>query len=214
VHQRTLLTLGKDFPVPPERWAELIQHIEPALSGQSAWVPRPGDREGLAQRLAALLVQAQPLAPGAQQTDYQAVDLNRLELLRPRRVGVKQVALHAGHELELETPLTAWGLNAREVQAALGVIGARRAAMGSERAGHAYLTQRSGLGERRGCDFGRVSLTRRYPVGDRLLKHPAAIEAHLCEPERQLFEIEETITLFDLTPTYLEGGGEENDHPA
>jgi hypothetical protein len=43
VRQRTLLNLGKDFPVPPERWAELIQHLEQVLAGQSALVPLPGD---------------------------------------------------------------------------------------------------------------------------------------------------------------------------
>lgn len=96
----------------------------------------------------------------------------------------------------------------------LGMIVARMAGMGSERAGHAYLTQASGLGELLGCDFGRVSLTRLYQVGDRLLKRQAAIEAHLFERERHLFEIEETIALFDLTNTYFEGAGEANDHAA
>jgi transposase len=216
VRQRTLLNLGKDFPVPPERWAELIQHLEQVLSGQSALVPLPGDLESLAQRLAAQLVQAQaqPVAPGAPEADYQAVDLNSLELLRPRTVGVEHVALHAVHELELDTQLAALGLNAREVQAALGMIVARLAGMGSERAGHAYLTQRSGLGELLGCDLGRLSLTRLYQVGDLLRKHQDALAAHLFERERHLFQLEETITLFDLTNTYFEGAGEANDYAA
>jgi len=216
VRQHTLLNLGKDFPVPPQRWAELIQHIEQVLSGQSALVPLPGDLEGLAQRVAAQLVQAQaqPVTAGVQEPDYQAVDLNSLELLRPRTVGVEHVALAAVHELELDTQLAALGLNTREVQAALGVIVARLAGMGSERAGHAYLSERSGLGELLGCDFGRVSLTRLYQVGDRLFKRQAAIEAHLFERERHLFALEETITLFDLTNTYFEGEGEANEHAA
>jgi hypothetical protein len=134
--------------------------------------------------------QAQPVAAGAQETDYQAVDLNSLELLRPRTVGVEHVALHAVHELALDAQLAALGLNAREVQAARGVIVARLAGTTSERTGHAYLQHRSGLGELLGCDFGRVSLTRLYQVGERLLKHQAAIEAHLFERERHLFESE------------------------
>ena len=71
--------------MPAERWAELIQHLEQVLAGQSALVPLPGDLEGLAQRLAAQLVraQAQSLAPGAQEPDYQAVDLNSLARLAP-----------------------------------------------------------------------------------------------------------------------------------
>jgi transposase len=59
-----------------------------------------------------------------------------------------------------------------------------------------------------------VSLTRLYQVGDRLLKRQAAIEAHLFERERHLFELKETITLFDLTNTYFEGEGEANEYAA
>ncbi len=70
VRQRTLLNLGKDFPVPPERWPELIQHLDQVLSGQSTLVPLPGDLEGLAQRLAALLLQAQSMPQAPQETDY------------------------------------------------------------------------------------------------------------------------------------------------
>jgi hypothetical protein len=95
------------------------------LAGQSALVPLPGDLAALAQRLAAQLVQAQPVPEVAAATDYQAVDLNSLELLRPRTVGVEHVALAAVRELELDTQLAALGLNAREVQAALGMIVAR-----------------------------------------------------------------------------------------
>jgi hypothetical protein len=107
--------------------------VVPVLSGQSALVPLPGDLEGLAQRLAAQLAQAQPVPEVTAATDYRAVDLNSLELLRPRTVGVEQVALAVVHELELDTQLAALGLNAREVQAALGTIVARMAGMGSAR---------------------------------------------------------------------------------
>ena len=105
VRQRTLLNLGANFPVPSARWPELVQSIEQVLSGQTALVPLAGELESLAQRLAARLLRAQarslvPQAAG-EETDYQVVDLHSLEVLHPRRVGVKHVALYAVREFAL-----------------------------------------------------------------------------------------------------------------
>lgn len=80
--------------------------------------------------------------------------------------------------------LTALGFNGPQVQAALGVIVARLAGVGSEHAAHAYLQETSGLAELLGTDAERLSLTRLYEVGDHLLKHRAALEAHLFQRER------------------------------
>ena len=42
-------------------------------------------------------------------------------------------------------------------------------------------------------------------VSDHLLKKKTAIEKHLYQKERDLFSLQETITLYDLTNTYFEG---------
>lgn len=68
-----------------------------------------------------------------------------------------------------------------------------------------WLQQRIGLGDLLDYDFGRLDLTRRYRVSDRLLAHRAILEAHLYHQERDLFSLAETITLYDLPNTFFEG---------
>ncbi len=77
------------------------------------------------------------------------------------------------------------------------------AAPASELATHGWLQATSGLGELIDYDFEKMSLDRLYQVSDQLWKHKEAIEAHLYQQERDLFGFNETITLYDLTNTFL-----------
>ena len=70
---------------------------------------------------------------------------------------------------------------------------------------HAWLRERSGLGELIDYDFEGLSLYGMYQVSDQLLGKKAALEQYLYERERSLFGLQETITLYDLTNTYFEG---------
>jgi transposase len=81
---------------------------------------------------------------------------------------------------------------------------------GSELATHAWLQERSGLGELIDFDFNNLSLYGLYQVSDQLLKKKTAIEEHLYAKQRSLFDLQETITLYDLTNTYFEGQSKAN----
>jgi transposase len=56
----------------------------------------------------------------------------------------------------------------------------------------------------------KLNDTRLYRCLDRLLPHKAALEQHLREKYGELFQAEFDVLLYDLTSTYLEGGGEKN----
>jgi len=131
--------------------------------------------------------------------DYRTVNIDSIQNSRLRSVGVEHMAYNALQALELDHKLTALGLNESELAAAIGTIIGRMAAPGSERFTHAWLQRESALGELIGCDFDQCSLDRMYRVSDRLLKHKDALEAHLFERERMLFNLDCTITLYDLT---------------
>lgn len=49
-----------------------------------------------------------------------------------------------------------------------------------------------------------------YRISDRLLSCRAELETHLQEKERDLFNLERTIVLYDLTNSYFEGGASAN----
>ncbi len=204
--QHILLNLGRHFEIPRQQWRCLASRIEQLLGGQATFlsIELPSELERLAQRYA-----AQILASRCEQTTrsgaVQSVDLDTLELVRPRRVGIEQLAVHAIEQLALREQLAKLGFNRHQRAAALGNIVARMAFPASELASHDWLGQRSGLGELLGYDFEAMGLDRLYQACDQLYKHKAALESHLYARERTLFCFEETITLYDLTNTFFEG---------
>jgi len=219
VHQRTLLNLGRHFDVPRAQWSALSQRIEQLVGRQSEWVPSALESqwEELAQRYAAQVIRSKArLDEGRspEAADYQTVDVDSVELVRPRSVAVEHVALEALRQIGLDTKLEALGFNGRQQAAAIGTLIGRMAVPGSELATHHWLGHHSGLGELIEHDFSRLNLMQLYRISDQLFKHKAVLEAFLYRRERTLFDFEEVITLYDLTNTYFEGTGQGNANAA
>ena len=64
---------------------------------------------------------------------------------------------------------------------------------------------RSGLGELLNFEYQTLSLMQMYRASDALMKHRQAVEAHLFTRAMGLFDLQPTVTLFDLTNTFFEG---------
>ena len=218
VRQRTLLNLGSQFPIQRDHWRSLTQRIQQILDPQPELLPIqcPPAVEAEAQRISARLLaegvsladpapDTAPLQPSGRQPDLQCVDVNSLQLARPRCVGVEHVALWAAEQLGLPSLLQQLGLSGPQRQAALGLLVGRMAAPASELATWSWLRQRSGLGELLGCDFESMGLSALYRAGDRLLQHRKALESNLFQRATGLFGQSPTVTLVDLTNTYFEG---------
>ncbi len=218
VKQSTLLNLGSHFDLPQAEWPALARHIDELVQGQQPLVDAAlSDKAlALAQRYAAQLIALRPSAavvtpaqaaavrPG-ELDRYQEVDLDSLEVVRPRSVGVEHAALSAMRQCAFEDKLCALGLNRPQIAAAVGAVIGRMAHPGSELATHAWLQRRSALGELLGFDFEAMDLNRMYRASDVLYKHREALQDHLFAQARALFGLGETITLYDLTNTYFEG---------
>jgi len=215
VRQRTLLNLGRHFEVPREQWGALVQRIEHLVGGQQDLVPAYLDArwEEAAQRYAAQLIHIQASVDESGSgtgADYHTVDVDSLELLRPRSVAIEHVALAALRQVGLDKQLQALGLNGPQRAAAIATLVARMAAPGSELATFSWLQHQSALGELIDYDFLGMELKALYRISDQLLKHKTALEGFLYEQERTLFDFEEIITLYDLTNTYFEGTAQNN----
>jgi len=215
VRQHTLLNLGSNFTCPRESWPDLSNRIEEIISGQQLLFPPASDLEDAAQRYAALIIQAQSRPDGIEEdsrpsSDYRNVDINTLEFMRPRSIGAEHVAYEALRQLQLDKKLQELGLNKHQLYTAIGSVIGRMIVPGSELATHYWLQHHTGLGELLGYDYESTKLTRMYQASDILLKHKEALERHLYERQRSIFQFEETITLYDLTNTYFEGSGKYN----
>jgi len=107
VRQRTLLKLGRHFPLDSALWSAPCVRIDEILGGQMAWVLVPGQEEleSTAQRIAAQLLTRKSEAPAVSEggklapaADIQSLDVDSLELVRLRSVGVEHLGLWAkGH---------------------------------------------------------------------------------------------------------------------
>ena len=222
VKQRTVLNLGKHFSLEPEHWPLLSARIEQLVNTPMEQAslfdlrePTNESLEAYAQRYAALIIQKQALPitkPSAEElshgktcVDYQTIDVNQLDLLQPRTLGAESLALQAMQQLNLPQKLAECGFTAPERHAAIGSIIARAVHPASERETHRWLQQNTALGELLDHDFGTTSLTRLYTIADKLLSHQPAIESFLSHREQDLFQLNRTIVLYDLTNTYFEG---------
>ena len=215
VKQHTLLNLGTEFSIPRDSWAELTGRIEAILHHQPSLLAIDETIETEAQRIVSNLLQRKkeyaPIVEDEPSPDYCTVDVDSVQSSELRSVGIEHMAYDALQSLQLESQLASLGLNRAEVMAAIGSIIGRMAAPGSELSTHRWLQQESGLGELVDYDFSQCSLSRLYRASDQLLKHRDSLEAHLFKRERSLFNLDFTITLYDLTNTFFEGSGKYND---
>jgi hypothetical protein len=221
--QRMLLNLGTDFTLPEEKWKDLANRIEEIITGQECLFVYSEEIETLARRYARKIISyqgQQPVfqksgviavdSPDVDEPDYHRVDINTLENEHPRPVGPEYVIHETIKELELDKELTALGFNKPALDVTIGVIAARLVAPSSERATHVWLQRMTGIEDLLETDFGDLSQDRVYKVSDMLLRRKTEIEEHLRVKECSLFNLEETILLYDLTNTFFEGTGKYN----
>ena len=239
VRQRTLLNLGSSFSFPREQWPELTQRIEQIVLGQQALLPPSPEVEHEAQNIAAqlsskyagsdLLLNPESEEPDPQKVsdaasidaqkqddarDLRSVDINSLELMNNRSIGGEAIALSALLQVKLDDKFAALGFNRKQISAAIGNIIGRMVQPGSELSTHQWLQEQSALGELLECDYSQQGLSSLYRASDLLWKHHDAIESFLYQQHCALFDVEETITLFDLTNTFFEGTGKYNANAA
>jgi transposase len=222
VRQITLLNLGRHFDLPQAEWPRLCARIDALLAGQVGLLAETETIETLAQRYAARLIAIGAVSPqatsavsaAAPTATFAEVDVDSLQLLRPRAVGVEAVGLAAFGWLGLDEILTDLGFNGVQRAAVAGSLIGRMAAPGSELATWHWLRTQSALGELLDVDFEAVPLTRLYRVADLLVQHRDAIEAALFGRVRDLFGFTTTVTLYDLTNTYFEGAVADNPRAA
>jgi hypothetical protein len=228
--QLTLLNLGRHFAVDQDLWASLCVRIEQLLSHQVELLPIefPVAVDKAAQRITAQLIAQRAVvsktaladeghsspaessvAPvesvQAAPADLQAVDVNSLELTRPRTVGVEQLGLWAMQQVNFLELLTLLGINGAHIAALVGSIIGRMGGVRPELATYNWLMKHSALSELLEVDYESLPLMTMYRAADALWKHSTQIEQTLFTRITDLFGFSATITLYDLTNTYFEG---------
>jgi hypothetical protein len=212
VRQHTLLNLGANFSIPKITWKELTDRIEDILSGQLSLIPINQKIENTAQNIAKLIAPRigikytkQNIQQNTAEKDYHTVDINSLENKQIRHIGAEHIGLEMLKQLGINKLLLELKFNKKQINTAVGSIIGRLVYPGSERKTHKYLQSQSALDELLGCNFQDLSLDSFYNIADKLLKNKETIEKKLFQIEKNIFNLNETIALYDLTNTYFEG---------
>ncbi|HEX3341518.1 MAG TPA: IS1634 family transposase [Pseudolabrys sp.] len=210
--QKTICWLGDLSPRPRQQWLELALKIEDALVGQDNLVGSDDNEVAeivsrvRARRTKEAHPQAEPSAslPRTRGGALIKVDPSRVTTEQHREAG----PVHVGHQfwqrLGLDQILRDCGLSAAVCRLACVMTLNRLIAPASEHAMPAWI-RRTALADILGVSFDALEEDPLYQVLDKLYPHRTAIEAALIERERSLFNLDQTIYLYDLTSTYFEG---------
>jgi len=207
--QRTICSLGDLKARSRKNWLKLIHKVEDELVGQKDWLEGEDDREvdaivhGVETARATLIGQGAG-KPQKSEDDVVGVHLNGVRTEHHREAG----AVHVGYEfwkrLEVDSILAGVGLDKRSRELTCVMTMNRLIAPRSEHAMPDWI-RRTALADILEVDFDDLADDALYRNLDRLHPNRAAIESGLVERERNLFNLEQTVFLYDLTSTYFEG---------
>ncbi len=196
---RTICSLGSLAPAPENQWRGLAQKLASALGGQTTLVPDPA-----VEALAAHTRPARHRSAPAAGADVAAIHTDQIETEDVREAG----PVHVGHQmwqaLTLDTILAEAGLSARTRRLTELMTLNRLISPAAEHAMPDWI-RRTALSDILGADFTTLNDEALYRTLDRLHPQRAAIEHALAARERTLFNLDDTIYLYDLTSTYFEG---------
>lgn len=212
--QKTICSLGDLSPRPREQWLELAHKIEDALVGQNRLLDDDDDEVAkIVERVRAgrPSQQAKPSAPPARPGGGALikVDPSRVATEQHREAGPVHVGYQFWQRLGLDQILRDCGLSAPVCRLACVMTLNRLIEPASEHAMPAWI-RRTALADILGVSFDALEEDPLYQVLDKLSPHRFAIEAALIERERSLFNLDQTIYLYDLTSTYFEGLCDDN----
>ena len=209
--QKTVCSLGSLEPAPREQWLALAQRIESALSGQLPLAEADARASAIAEQVRAQ--RARVRAPRSQPPDggqrLIAIDPTRVTVEQAREAGPVYVGHQVWRELGLPQILARAGLAERACALTEAMVLNRLIAPRSEHAMPDWI-RRCALEELLQSDFSTLSEASLYRNLDQLHPRREPIETALAERERTLFNLDDTLLLYDLTSTYFEGLAERN----
>ncbi len=199
---RTICSLGSLQPAPRQHWLALAHKLQAALTGQLSLLP-DAQLDSLRQR-----VQAQPRSDVG--PELVSVFPDQIQIEEAREAGSVYVAHQMWQRLQLDRILRQAGLEERAWLLTEVMTINRLVAPCSEHAMPDWV-RRTALADLLRADFSRLNDEALYRNLDRLHPQRTLIEAELAAHERGLFELPESIYLYDLTSTYFEGRSLRNE---
>lgn len=205
--QKVICSLGDLSPRPREKWLELAHKMQSALAGQTELFEQDLEVGKVLEQARVQNSQiTEKAAPSRRRQLPQvlAVQTDKVQMEDPREAG----PVHVGHQfwrrLGLDAILEKTGMRKQARILTCAMVLNRLVYPLSEHAMADWI-RRTALEDILGVDFQTLSDTALYRNLDRLYPQREFIEKTLVESERDLFNLDQTVMLYDLTSTYFEG---------
>ena len=211
VKHLTIIHLGllEELPEPEQKrllGRRIEQLIQQEREGKPLFAPVPPEDiiEQLAQKFYFAIKERQriDIASGK---DYHIVDVNSLQNKNVREVGIEWLCLQAIEQLQITTFLRNNDWDEERIKLALTHIISRATYPASELRTSQWITQNSAICELTGYPANKITKDRLYWISHQLYEKKDALEKLLSIRTNDLFDLDDSIILFDLTNTYYEG---------
>jgi hypothetical protein len=122
-----------------------------------------------------------------------------------REIGAEWLCCQAVKQLGIATFLESQGWDEEQTKLAITHIISRAVYPGSELETTRWIRENSAVCEVTGYDLEKITKDKLYGISHKLYAEKDALEQHLSVRTNDLFDIEDSIMLYDLTNTYFEG---------
>jgi len=225
--QRVVMPLGT-LTVERIDWKRLAHALECRITGQQSLLQEhDADLERLALKIVSnndlsksleVLIDAKVEEQEAYQkkpdrSHFVPIDLSSVKMKGTRSLGAEVLCKKAWDMLGFSEILKTLNFQAKTISIAAALIFGRMVSPGSERHTIEWFQKRSAMQELPGIsDIRKICKDRFYEAADDLYAKKERIEDMLFRKEREYFpHTEATVYLYDITNTYLEGHGLNND---
>lgn len=209
--QRLLLNMGF-LDLPKDQWKELANTIESELHGQKNLFSTHLEIEKLAKHYASVIIkerlnkESEKIEQESvkEKSEYETVDIHSVSTSDSRTIGVEHVVTSSIQEYDLDGVLKKLKFTDSQMDYAKMLIAGRLAHPASERETVRWINENSAMCELLKTD-SNVYDNALHRTSCLMMENHEEIEQHLSDKARDIFNLKETVILYDLTNTYFEG---------
>ena len=137
--------------------------------------------------------------------DYQTVDTHSIENKDIREVGTEWLCAQAIAQLQIAECLAKQGWDQASIQLAITHLISRTSYPASELRTSQWIKENSAVCEITNYPIAQITKDKLYEISNKLFAEKDTLEQHLSKRTNELFDLHDTIYIYDLTNTYFEG---------
>ena len=138
-------------------------------------------------------------------TDYQDIDVNSIVTEQAKEIGSEWLVYQALKQLEIDKMLETQGFEEKEIKTAVAHIISRCVFPASENMTAKWINENSALLELPDLENLKINKNHLYKISKKLYSIKDKAEEFLSKKTNELFDLQDTVILYDLTNTYFEG---------